>query len=60
VKISNKKRLKKIEKTKRPESHLDSVIVYDPRLPLPEDLESSGETVRIFIPDNGRDHYPSS
>lgn len=55
MKISNKKRLEKIERTKRCVSRVDSVIIYDPRLPLPEDLESTGKTVRIFIPDNGRD-----
>ena len=54
MKSANKTRLKKLEEQYREiDDPIDPVIIYDPKLPLP-DLSQFGDRVVILIPDNQR------
>ncbi len=54
MKNSNKSRLKTLEKQNKDIDDLtDPVIIFDPKLPLPN-LSRFGDRVVILIPDNHR------
>jgi hypothetical protein len=54
MKSANKSRLEKLEEQHKDiDDSLDPVIIFDPKLPLP-DLSRFGDRVVILIPDNQR------